>query len=80
MYDIDSNDAYKVLISELPFNLGPYITPFVIADDAEAMNFMSHACCQTYLQQVWKGEMGVETPFWKVCNFIFCVYVQCIFY
>jgi len=66
MYDLDPNGSYRVLISELPFGLGPYVTPLVIADDSEAKDFMSQGCCQTYLQRVWKGNMGVDTPGWKV--------------
>jgi len=66
MYESDSDGAYRVLVSELPFDLGPYITPFVIADDAKAMDFISQGCCQTYLQRVWKGNMVVETPNWRV--------------
>ena len=66
MYNTDVDEAYRVLISELPFDLGPYVTPLLIADDSQAMDFMSHSCCQTYLQKVWKGNMAVETPSWKV--------------
>jgi len=66
MYDLDHEGSYRVLISELPFGLGPYVTPLVIADDARAKDFMSQGCCQTYLQRVWKGNMGVDTPAWKV--------------
>lgn len=68
MYDLDPRGAHEVLISELPLDLGPYVTPLVIANDAKAMDFMSHACCQTLFQKVWKGHMGMETPFWKVFN------------
>jgi hypothetical protein len=66
MYQNDAEGAYRVLISELPFDLGPYVTPLVIADDAGAMKFMSQGGCQTYLQRVWKGNMVVETPNWRV--------------
>jgi hypothetical protein len=66
MYAMDDEGAYRVLVSELPFDLGPYITPLVIADDAKAMEFMSQGCCQTYLQRIWKGNMAVETPLWTV--------------
>jgi hypothetical protein len=48
MYAMDDEGAYRVLVSELPFDLGPYVTPLVIADDAKAMEFMSQGCCQTY--------------------------------
>jgi hypothetical protein len=70
MYNDDANEAYQVLASELPFELGPSITPLVIADDSQAMDFMSHSCCQTYLQRVWKGNMAVETPVWKSMLFL----------
>ena len=66
MSDLDHEGSYRVLISELPFGLGPYVTPLVIADDSGAKDFMSQGCCQTYLQRVWKGNMGVDTPGWKV--------------
>jgi len=66
MYSEDQVGSYRVLITELKFGLGPYITPLVIADDSRAMDFMSRGCCQTYLQMVWKGNMGVDTPAWKV--------------
>ena len=66
MYDLDHEGSYRVLVSQLKFGLGPYVTPLVIADDAEAKEFMSQGCCQTYLQRVWKGNMGVDTPAWKV--------------
>jgi hypothetical protein len=69
MYETDAEGAYRVLVSELPFDLGPYITPLVIADDAGAMKFMSQGGCQTYLQRVWKGNMVVETPNWRVSMF-----------
>lgn len=69
MYEADAEGAYRVLVSELPFDLGPYITPLVIADDAKAMKFMSQGGCQTYLQRVWKGNMVVETPNWRVSTF-----------
>ena len=55
-----------VLVRPLPPVFGDNITPFMIASDAQAMTLMSHACCQTYLQKVWKGRMGAETPIWKV--------------
>jgi len=66
MYDLDHEGSYRVLVSQLKFGLGPYVTPLVIADDAEAKEFMSQGCCQTYLQRVWNGNMGVDTPAWKV--------------
>jgi hypothetical protein len=65
MYERDVPSAYRILICELPFDLGPYVTPLVIADDAQAMDFLSQGCCQTFLQRVWKGNMSVDTPFWK---------------
>jgi len=66
MYDLDHDGSYCVLVSQLKFGLGPYVTPLFIADDAGAREFMSQGCCQTYLQRVWKGNMGVDTPVWKV--------------
>ena len=66
MKELDHSGSYRVLISELPFELGPYVTPLAIADDAEAMDFMSQGNCQKYLERVWKGNMAVNTPAWKV--------------
>jgi len=66
MYDLDYKGSYRALISELPFGLGPYVTPLAIADDSKAMDFMSRGNCQTYLQRVWKGDMEVNTHTWQV--------------
>lgn len=77
MYDINWVEAYRVLTSELPLDLGPYVTPLVVADDSAAMAFMQHACCQTYLQRIWKGFMGMETPAWMVCNTSISRFVIC---
>ena len=41
-------------------------TALMIADAAREMDFMGHSCCQTKLNEIWKGKMALYTSTWKV--------------
>ena len=41
-------------------------TALMIADAAGEMDFMGHSCCQTKLNEIWKGKMALYTSTWKV--------------
>ena len=41
-------------------------TPLMIADAASEMDFMGHSCCQTKLNEIWKGKMALYTSTGKV--------------
>ena len=66
LYEFNRDEAYASLVSVLPFKWGKYVTPLTIADDGEAMRFMGHACCQTFLHLVWLQYMDLDTAYWKV--------------
>ena len=66
LYEMNRQEAYLSLVAMLPFDLGRYVTPITIARDASAMRFMSHACCQTYINLVWMKNMDLGTPYWLV--------------
>lgn len=46
-------------------NLGN-ATALIIADDAEHEVFMEHTSCQLKLSRIWKGNMVLNTPEWKL--------------
>ena len=48
-------------------------TALMIADAAREMDFMGHSCCQTKLNEIWKGKMALYTSTWKVKS-RFCVH------
>ena len=66
LYELNRQEAYLNLVAVLPFKWGKYTTPISIARDAEAMRFMGHACCQTYINLVWMKHMNLNTPYWTV--------------
>ena len=66
LYDLNRKEAYSSLVAAVPFNWGQDVTPISIADDAKAMRFMGHACCQTFLDLVWMKYMELDTHKWKV--------------
>ena len=41
-------------------------TALMIADAAREMDFMGHSCCQTKLNEIWKGKMALYTSTLKV--------------
>ena len=63
---VDHRKAYASLVTIIPFHWAKHATPLSVANDAEAMNFMEHACCQTFLKYVWMNYMDLDTSYWKV--------------
>ena len=80
LYEMNRQEAYVSLVAMLPFDLGRYVTPITIARDASAMRFMSHACCQTYINLVWMKNMDLDTPYWLVTKPIFHLLQKSYFY
>ena len=66
MYEMSREDAYASLVALLPFRWSQNVTPLSIADSAECMRFMGHACCQTLLQLIWMHYMDLDTASWKL--------------
>ena len=42
---------------------------FEIGQITGAKNFLSHAAYQSYLTDIWMGEVHPSTPFFLVCGF-----------
>ncbi|ELT91987.1 hypothetical protein CAPTEDRAFT_196769 [Capitella teleta] len=66
LYAFNRDEAYSSLVALIPFHWAKYATPLSIADDAGAMRFMGHSCCQTFLNLVWMKYMDLDTPKWKL--------------
>lgn len=56
--------AQKLLVRKLELFGGT--TLFRLADTNTLMKFMGQTCCQTKLNLIWKGNMAVNTPNWKI--------------
>ena len=65
-YQRDKSLAHQLLVREL-IQWGD-ATLMGIANSAQQMAFMGHSCCQTKLNQIWKGKMALYTGIWKVCS------------
>lgn len=63
-YTKDKLMAHQLLVRELDF--WGRTTVFTVADSAKRMDFMGHVCCQTKLNNIWKGSMALHTPLWKI--------------
>ena len=50
---------------------------FEIGQITGAKNFLSHAAYQSYLTDIWMGEVHPSTPFFLVCS-LFYFYTWCI--
>jgi len=66
LYSFDRDEAYSSITAVIPFRWSYYATPLHIAEDTEAMRFMGHACCQTFLNRVWYKYMDLDTKAWRV--------------
>lgn len=63
MYRKDRGQALKVLVTKV----GRYnSTPLAIAYSQKLMKFMAITACQTKLDSIWRGDIALYTPSWKV--------------
>ncbi len=78
LYEFNREEAYSALTSMMPFHWGTYVTPLHVGEDAGAMKFMGHACCQTLLNRIWMLYMDLDTKWWKVSTCALHVSKYCI--
>ena len=62
----DRDLSHQLLVRELR-EFGK-TTLFFLADENNLMDFMGQTCCQTKLQEIWKGDMALYTSNLKVMS------------
>ncbi|XP_052271596.1 transient receptor potential cation channel subfamily M member-like 2 [Dreissena polymorpha] len=65
--------AHKLLLTclEKPFDSDDSTTIFDFAGANHLTTFMGHTCCQTKLSTIWRGQIAISTPWWKIVLLIF---------
>lgn len=64
MYNRDRDNALKILVTKV----GRYnSTPLAIAYSQKLMKFMAITACQAKLNTIWRGDIALYTPSWRVC-------------
>lgn len=64
MYNRDRDKALKILVTKV----GRYnSTPLAIAYSQKLMKFMAITACQAKLNTIWRGDIALYTPSWRVC-------------
>lgn len=66
-YQMNKSRAQKLLVRNLDM-WGDKTLYVLAADSSVQMDFMEHTCCQTKLNQIWKGKMTLSTSIFKVCR------------
>jgi transient receptor potential cation channel subfamily M protein 2 len=69
-YQLNKPVAQKLLVRRL-HNWNEK-TLFQLADSSMQMIFMEHSCCQTLLNEIWRGKVARAAAFWQVFTGMFC--------
>ncbi|XP_052078596.1 transient receptor potential cation channel subfamily M member 2-like isoform X1 [Mytilus californianus] len=63
MYNRDRDKALKILVTKV----GRYnSTPLAIAYSQKLMTFMAITACQAKLNTIWRGDIALYTPSWRI--------------
>ncbi|CAC5378049.1 unnamed protein product [Mytilus coruscus] len=63
LYRNERDRALKIVVNIVPrYNC----TPIAIASSQNMMNFMATSACQAKLNRIWRGNIALHTPEWRI--------------
>ena len=78
----DQSVCFNSHVSQRSSSDWGFLNLFVIANITGSKHFISHAAYQSYLTDIWMGNIHASTPTWKVrflcrlvCSFRLCIFV-----